>query len=355
MARRLVLALLVSAVVPVSPCEAQEKTRVYSDHHDLLYHLDAQNKKVAVKTPADWEHRKKHILAAMQEVMGPLPGKKQRVPLDIKQIEEVHVGKLVRRRITFQSDKAGRVPAYLFLPEINDKKVPAILCLQQTTKIGSREPAGLGGNPDLHYALHLAERGYVTLAPDYPSFGDYAFDFDPKHGYSSGTMKAIWDNIRAVDFLQSLKEVDGDRIGVIGHSLGGHNAMFTAAFEPRLKVIVSSCGFCSFLKDDMPSWHGPRYMPRIKTVYKDDAKLMPFDFTEIVGAFAPRPFLACAAVKDDDFAVDGVKDCIRAAAPVYQLFGKADHLQAYYPNVGHSFPADARKMAYEFLDRHLKN
>ena len=331
----------------------QDKPRAYPDHHDLLYHLSPDKIKIPIKTPADWEHRKKHILAAMEEVMGPLPDKDQRVPLDVKKIDEVRVGKLTRRKITFQSDKAGRVSAYLFFPEAKDMKSPAILCLHQTVKIGGGEPAGLGGNPDLHYALQLAERGYVTLAPDYPSFGDHAFDFKGKHRYVSGTMKAIWDNIRAVDLLQALPEVDGERIGVIGHSLGGHNGMFTAAFEPRLKVIVSSCGFCSFLKDDMPSWNGPTYMPRIKTIYQDDAKRMPFDFTEIVGVFAPRPFLACAAMKDDDFAVEGVKDCLKAAAPIYRLFDKADHLRGYFPNVGHSFPPDARKMAFEFLDQHL--
>jgi predicted dienelactone hydrolase len=141
---------------------------------------------------------------------------------------------------------------------------------------------------------------------------------------------------------------------VIGHSLGGHNAMFTAAFEPRLKVIVTSCGFTTFLKDDMPSWTGPTYVPRIKTVYKNEAKLVPFDFPEIVGTFAPRPFLACAPLKDDDFDVGGVKDCVAAARKVYQLFGKADLLQATYPNAKHSFPTEARTMAYAFLDRHLK-
>src|SRR5947209_8723302 len=80
-----------------------------------------------------------------------------------------------------------------------------------------KEPAGLGGNPNLHYALHLAERGYVTLAPDYPSFGAYPFDFK-KSGFVSGTMKGIWNHMCAVDLLQSLLEVDGERIGCMGHS-----------------------------------------------------------------------------------------------------------------------------------------
>jgi dienelactone hydrolase len=327
---------------------------IVADHHDLLYFLDKEGQKKPIKSVADWENRRKAILTNLQEVMGELPQPSKRAALEIQQSEEVKLGPLLRRKITYQSESGHRVPAYLFLPAIKGKKLPAVLCLHQTTNLGKGEPAGLGGNPNLHYALHLAQRGYVTLVPDYPSFGDHQWDFQGKHGYVSGTMKAIWDNIRAVDLLQSLPQVDGERIGCIGHSLGGHNAMFTAAFEPRLKVIVSSCGFSSFLKDDLPSWTGPRYMPRIANLYKNDVTKVPFDFPEIMGTFAPRPFLACAPLRDSDFNVSGVKDCFKAARPVYELFGKAQHLQAYYPDSKHDFPVDARQVAYEFLDKHLK-
>ena len=62
-----------------------------------------------------------------------------------------------------------------------------MLCLHQTIKIGKGEPAGLGGSDHLDYAHELAQRGYVCLAPDYPSFGDYPYDFGDD-GYDSGTM-----------------------------------------------------------------------------------------------------------------------------------------------------------------------
>ncbi len=327
----------------------------YQEHQDLKYYLDRDQARQPIRQPADWEIRRQQTLANLQQVMGPLPGAKSRVPLDVKTVEEKQIGKLVRRKITYQTDADDRVSAWLFIPEhASGTKLPAVLCLQQTTSLGKDEPAGLGGDPNLHYALHLAERGYVTLVPDYPSFGEHKYDFAPEHGYASGSMKAVWDNIRSVDLLTTLPEVDAARIGCIGHSLGGHNSLFTAVFEPRLKVIVSSCGFCTFLKDDVPSWNGPRYMPRIASVYENSADKLPFDFTEIVGSLAPRPFLACAAVGDDDFDVNGVKDVIESARPVYQLFGKEDNLQAYYPAGGHGFPQDARNVAYKFLDRYLR-
>ena len=202
------------------------------------------------------------------------------------------------------------MPVYLLIPtRPSDKKRPAMLCLHQTVAIGKGEPVGLGGKESLHYALHLVKRGFVCLAPDYPSFGDYPYDFKAafrRGDYQSGTMKAIWNNQRAIDYLQSLPEVDGERIGVIGHSLGGHNAMFTAAFDERLKVIVSSCGFCSFARyygGNLKGWTSDRYMPRIASEYHNDPKQMPFEFADVVKSFAPRAFLAVAPVRDDNFAV----------------------------------------------------
>ncbi|MDA1015702.1 MAG: DUF2920 family protein [Planctomycetota bacterium] len=340
---------------PVGRFEPSETPLVYPEHQDLGYFLDHDGKRHPIKTPGDWEIRRKHILSGMQLVMGRLPGVMSRPPSDVKYCDKIPVENLWRRKLTYQSDPFDRVSAYLFTPrEIKaGTKLPAILCLQQTTRAGKDEPAGLSGKPNMHYGLELARRGYVVLIPDYPTFGEHAYDFAANPEYVSGTMKAIWDNIRAVDVLQSLSYVDGERIGVIGHSLGGHNAMFTAAFEPRLKVIVSSCGFTRFHKDDVPSWTGSRYMPRIASKYGNAADRVPFDFTEIVGTFAPRPFLAIAATGDSDFDVSGVKDVIKAAGRVYVLLGQPKHLQGHYPECPHDFPPNARQRAYEFLDRHL--
>lgn len=322
-------------------------------HQDLSYYRDKQGRSQPIKVKQDWDLRRKQIIQGLQEVLGEFPKPQQRVPLDLKILEVTQVGKLTRKKISYQSDSTDRVTAYLLLPPPSTAKVPAVLCLHQTVKIGKAEPAGIGGDPSLHYALHLAEQGYVTLAPDYPSFGEHAYDFAPRHGYVSGSMKAVWDNVRAVDLLQSMVEVDAERIGCIGHSLGGHNAMFTAAFEPRLKAIVSSCGFTRFHRDDLPSWTGKNYMPRIADRYQNDADRMPFDFPEIIALFAPRPFLACAATRDDDFDVMGVRESLAAALPIYELLGSPRHLSGYYPETPHSFPADAREVAYKFLQQHL--
>jgi dienelactone hydrolase len=228
-----------------------------------------------------------------------------------------------------------------------------VLCLHQTVAIGKAEPAGLGGNANLRYAQELAERGYVTLAPDYPNFGEYRCD-PYARGYASGSMKAIWNNIRAVDLLQGLPEVDAGRIGCIGHSLGGHNAMFTAVFDRRLKAIVSSCGFTAFARyygGDLAGWTGPAYMPRIKAIGRPEK--MPFDFHEVVAALAPRAFFANAPLRDANFDNEGVREVMRAAADVYRLLGVPERLDAVYPDTGHDFPPAQREQAYRFLDRWL--
>ena len=344
-----------------SVCRAGDPP-VYPEHQDLGYVLDAAGGRAAIGSVDEWEVRRRHVLAHMQDVMGPLPRPETPVALDMEEMEAVKLeggdASIVRRKIRYHTDDPSAVVnAYLFVPpRKGDETLPAMLCLHQTTRIGKEEPAGLGGNPNLHYALHLARRGYVTLAPDYPSFGEYEYDFEADD-YISGSMKAIYDNIRAVDLLQSLPEVDGERIGVIGHSLGGHNSMFTAAFEPRIKVVVSNCGFTRFHKyyeGKLAGWTSLRYMPRIAEEYDNDPDKVPFDFTEIVASFAPRPFLASSPLHDSNFEVSGVRDVIKAARPVYELYGAEENLQANYPDCQHDFPEDVREVAYRFLDRHLK-
>jgi len=335
------------AVVGADPPE-------YPDHRRLLVLRDAAGRERPIASPREWRRRRAHLLAHMQRVMGPLPGSERRVPLDPRVHEEVVTDRFVRRKIDFASEPGDRVPAYLFLPRARGRH-PAVLCLHQTTRLGKAEPAGLGGRSDLHYALHLAERGYVTLAPDYVNFGEHRFD-PYAAGYASGSMKAIWDNLRAVDLLQSLPEVDPRRIGVIGHSLGGHNALFTAAFDERLIAIVSNCGFTAFpayYGGNLAGWSGPTYMPRLRSEFGLDPRRVPFDFHEIVAALAPRAFLAIAPVRDDNFAVEGVREVIDAARAVYRLFGASERLAALYPDAAHAFPSEAREVAYAWLDRWL--
>ena len=335
---------------------AQQSPPFYQDKVNMLMYIDSKGTSNPVENLEDWTRRRTHILQNMQLVMGELPDRSDLPPLDLEVLETKQLDGVLLEKITFLSEPGDRVPAYLLTPSDLAGKAPAMLCLHQTTKIGKGEPAGLGGLPNLHYALELARRGYVTLAPDYPNFGDYSNN-PYENGYVSTTMKGIWNHMRAVDLLQTLPSVDAERIGSIGHSLGGHNTMYVAVFDERLKVLVSSCGFNSFFKyfgGDIGGWSHKGYMPRIFQVYKKDPNQMPFDFTEVVSALAPRHFFVNAPLGDDNFEVSGVRDCINAANPVYELLGASGNLKAVYPDAQHDFPAEIRQQAYEFVDGVLK-
>ncbi len=305
--------------------------------------------------PAGWKEKRATILKNMQEAMGPMPGL-SKMPLDIEVLEEQRTELYIQRKITFAAEPGDRVPAYLLIPLVGKNKHAAMLCLHQTTKIGKAEPAGLGGKPNLHYARELAERGYVALVPDYPNFGEYTYD-PYAHGYASATMKGIVNHRRAVDLLASLPQVDATRIGVIGHSLGGHNALFVAAFDTRLRAAVTSCGFNSFHQyagGNLKGWSHKGYMPRILELYHASPNEMPFDFPDVLAAIAPRAVFINAPLGDTNFPVSGVYVCVRAAKPVYEAFGVSGRLVAVHPDAGHDFPEAIRTQAYEFLDRTLR-
>jgi acetyl esterase/lipase len=332
-----------------------EKDR-YSSHDKLMLYIDDQQRVQPVKTIDDWSRRRADILAGMQLAIGPLPSRENLPSLDPKVIETSKRDGLVRLKLTFVAEENDRVPAWLFLPDRPaGARLPAMLALHQTTKIGKDEPAGMGPMKNLHYGLELAQRGYVVLMPDYPSFGEYEYDFK-KRGRASGTIKGIFNHMRCVDLLQSRDEVDPERIGVIGHSLGGHNAMFVAAFDERLKVVVSSCGwtpFHDYYEGKIAGWTSDRYMPRLRDAYALDPDRVPFDFYEVVASFAPRAFFSNSPLHDANFEVAGVKKAIAAAKEVYELFGADDELVVRYPDCEHDFPPEVREVAYEFIDQAL--
>ncbi|MBI2424759.1 MAG: dienelactone hydrolase family protein [Candidatus Hydrogenedentes bacterium] len=310
-----------------------------------------------VRSTALWEAKRIHIRENMQQVMGKLPLRSLKPELEVR-IEGVKpFPNYMQQRISIRAEKEEWLPAYLLIPRKIRGKTAAVLCLHQTVTPGKAITVLEGKSPNDQYAHELAERGYVTLAPDYPGFGDYTKCDPYALHYVSTTMKGIWNHMRCIDVLQSLPEVDGERIGSIGHSLGGHNTLFLGVFDERVKAMVTSCGFNRFQDyygGDLSGWSHKGYMPLIEKNYEKNPVKMPFDFTEVLGALAPRAVFVNAPVKDANFAVEGVVACVEAAAPVFDLYGVPDNLQVAYPDCAHDFPPDVRELAYAFLDTRLK-
>lgn len=271
------------------------------------------------------------------------------------------------RLIEYSSEPGGRVPAYLAVPKSllgqTGKKAPAVLCLHPTDqKTGHGVVVGLGGKANRQYASELAERGYVTLSPSYPLLANYQPDLKAL-GWESGTLKAIWDNMRGLDLLDSLPYVQGGKYAAIGHSLGGHNSVYTALFDDRIKVIISSCGLDSYLDYYggvesvwMPEkgWCQMRYMPRLAD-YRGRLTEIPYDFHELIGALAPRHVFIAAPLKDSNFKHDSVDRVVAAARPVFALLGAPDNLEVAHPDCEHDFPDEMRERAYALIDRVLRS
>lgn len=307
------------------------------------------------------DERRADILARMTLVMGELPTHLDGQPVMVQQINDERVGDVLRRELWYEDEPGSLIHAYLMLPANVTGKLPALICPHQTTTFGAKEPAGIAGKPNLHYALELAQRGYITLAPDLPSFGELAEVKPMPTGYFSGTMKDIHLHRRGLDLLASLDEVDASRMGSIGHSLGGHNTLFLAAFDDRVRVAASSCGFSSWeayarASHDscLAAWAQDRYMPRIRDVYHNTPAEMPFLFEEILEAILPRAIYTNTPTADHDMPIDGVKDCMAWIERVAQERDLPYKALAEHPECGHDFPPEQRENAYAFIDSILR-
>jgi endonuclease/exonuclease/phosphatase family metal-dependent hydrolase len=346
-----------SHVAPATPRLPRDNLRVHRGPDDTPQ---------PVRTIDDWLRRRDEIVRGMEAVMGRLPGPEKRCPLDIQIEEEVDRGSYVRRLITYASEPGSRVPAYLLVPkavlEQDGLQVPAILCLHGTDNaVGHGTVVGLGERPNRQYASELAERGYVTLAPSYPLLAKYQPEIRTL-GWESGTLKAVWDNLRGIDLLASLPYVKPGAFGAIGHSLGGHNSVYTSVFDERIRVVVSSCGLDSYLdyydgdeKVWLPEkgWTQTRYMPRLAD-YRGRLAEIPFDFHELIGSLAPRHVLIVAPLHDSNFRAASVDRVAAAARPVFELYGVAERLQVTHPDCGHDFPPEMREQAYALFERVLR-
>ena len=313
-----------------------------------------------LRTLAEWEEKKKSWKNNMASIMGTLPFRDNLKRPEINYLDSTVESTYTKHHISFDSNERNQVTAFLYIPHKIKVKAPAMLVLHSTGDLGKKIVDGQGPLENRALASELAERGYVVIAPDYPSFGEQKDHDFSKDGFDSGTLLAVWNHMRCVDALTYMDEVDSERIGVIGHSLGGHNALFVAAHDSRLKAVVTSCGWTPFDYYDIGEagiknyggrlgpWAQDRYMPVIKKLLPEAT--LPFDFTHIIASIAPRPVFTNAPLQDSNFSVEGVKSGIEAIQPVYNWLGYPDNLQVRYPNASHDFPENTRKEAYSFLD-----
>ena len=361
------LSTSLALVLLYSSCGYEEKSNAPTrlPRENLLLFRDATGKTNAVTSEEDWQKRKAEIIRGMESVMGKLPGKEKRCPLDVKVEEEFDGGNYVRKLISYASEPNSRVTAYLCIPKdvlSGKRKASAVLCLHGTNnQIGHATVVGIGNVTNRGYAMELAQRGYITLAPSYPLLAKYQPDLKAL-GWESGTLKAVWDNMRGLDYLETLPYLAHKNFGAVGQSLGGHNSVYTAVFDDRINVIVSSCGLDSYLDymNGNPNvwelekgWCQTRYMPKLAS-YKGRLEQIPFDFHEMIGALAPRNTLIISPTMDSNFKADSVDRVAASAGKIFSLYKKPENLKVLHPEGGHDFNPEMREAAFKLFDKILE-
>lgn len=331
---------------------------------------------------APWKQRRPTLRAAWLDLLGPFP---ETVPPLAPQIERVDdIEGIPCHHVTFQSEPDDLVTAYLLVPEAaRPGPSPAILCIHSTTGgSGKKRVVGLAGNapgdsPDgppesRAYGLELARWGYVTLSIDLMCDGERIpaglqhYDtraFYQRHPEWSAVGKNTWDAMRALDFLETLEFVDKTRLGCVGHSLGGHSSLFTAAFDTRVAAAVSNCGQLSWTRDK-DHWSrrptdmdGPVssyiYLPKFRPYIDNPALPVPVDFQHLMMLVAPRPLLIQAT--EDESKRDSDADHVAQAAAVYRDLDAGDRITLFTFPGEHSYPPVAKRYSFAWLDRWLNH
>ena len=347
--------------------------------HELVDLLTVGGRRIV--SSEEWLTKREEIKHILLQVLGDFP--RATPPLNPRIVEEKDFDKYVRRKVIYTVESGDDVSAYVFLPKDGVRRHPAALCAHQTNPYGKREAAGIDGNPAMAFAPELAERGYVTIAPDEICFGERhnpllghygdAIAFYEKHKEWSIAGKMIWDKSRAIDYLQTLDEVDPERIGAIGHSHGAYGSLLAAAFDSRIKAVISSCGFVPFRTDGNTfRWsHATALIPKLgfflggremtlqtfQNFKLKEVDQTPFDWHHILSLVAPRALFLSVSLDDEVFpGGESIRSqVVPRIEPIYDLYKSPENFAAYFFRGGHTIPQEARAKAFAVLDQCLKD
>jgi len=291
----------------------------------------------------DWRAKFK---AKLITLLGEMP---QKVPLNPEIIESKDMGTYVREKIVIDSDTYDSVSCYLLIPKVlqnESKPLPAILAAHGHGR-GKVDVCGIVKNKkeyktnivplNYNYAVQFVNKGYVVIAPDWRGFGERTspqtwtrIGRDPcdinymaygYFGYQQLTLD-IWDGMCCIDYLQTRKEVDPNRIGCAGLSFGGTMTTYLTIMDERIKV-ACICGYLSTLRGDAFSTRananfcGSQYMQGLLTIG---------DIPDVVGLIAPRPLIIEIGTKDTCFVVPDTLNAYEQLKNIYKCAGAEDKL-----------------------------
>ncbi len=310
-----------------------------------------------VKTLRDWTDQRARYRAELCEMLGlsPLP---ERTDLKATITGRVEHAEFLVENLHFQSLPGLYVTANLYVPKnLSGKKVPAILygCGHANVKDGGASMGNKTGYQ--HHGAWFARHGYVCLTIDTIQLGElegvhhgtrrvgqYWWN---SRGYTPAGVEA-WNGIRALDYLQSRPEVDGEKIGMTGRSGGGAYTWYTAALDDRIKVAVPVAGITDLhnhVVDGIVKGHCD-CMYLVNT-YR-------WDYAKVAALLAPRPLLIANSDKDTIFPLDGVLRVHREVAAIYALHQAAGKLGLLITEGPHKDTQDLQVPAFRWFNRWLK-
>ena len=266
------------------------------------------------------------------------------------------------RQLIEYDSYGDKVPAYLLLPDVLDKN-PAILINHQHNRehhLGKSEVCGLVGDPLQAFGPELAKRGFVVLAPDAICFESRrkdtsveGFDFwqhfnEMCYRILKGEplMKKVLDDaVNGITLLSNLPYVDKDKIGTLGHSMGGNTVLFLSAIDKRISFSCASGSACTYenrMKNDVgiemssviPSFHGK------------------YDIYDLVSCTAPRRILIVSA-EDDKYSKDA-SYIVEKAIATYSEHNAAENLEHKRFSGGHALTKERFDYIIEWLEKSVK-
>lgn len=341
---------------------AQEASTAGPGDASLAEYFRAETKKLAdrcltdVQTAEDWHARKDELRSQLLEMLGlhPLP---DRTPLQTTVTGEVEHDDFVVKKLHFQSRPNLYVTGNLYIPKASAEPLPAVLYVCGHGRVIED---GVSYGNKVYYQHHpawFARNGYVCLTIDTLQLGEiqgthhgtYREDmwWWINRGYTPAGVEA-WNCMRAVDLLQSLPEVDGERIGITGRSGGGAYSWWAAAIDERIRCAVPVAGITDLqnhVVDGCVEGHCD-CMFMVNTHR--------WDYPLLAALVAPRPLLISNTDSDQIFPLDGVYRTFEKVRRIYALLDAEDQVALNITAGPHKDTQELRVHAFRWMNRHLK-
>lgn len=261
-------------------------------------------------------------------------------------------------KLHFQSRPGLYATANVYVPKNLDKPAPAILyvCGHGPSKI---DGVSYGNKVSYqHHGAWFARNGYVCMILDTVQMGEIEGIHHGTHnqgmwwwnsrGYTSAGAEA-WNCIRAIDYLQSRSDVDGERIGVTGRSGGGAYSWWVAALDERIRVACPVAGITDLQNHIIDGCvEGHCDCMYLVNTYR-------WDYFLVAGLVAPRPLLICNTDKDTIFPLDGVVRLHSQVRQFYVLYDAPDHLGLLITEGPHKDTQELQLPVMRWFNKWLKN